>query len=83
MQSRQEIFFEIETVLKKISNNDIKIDLSTLLLGDNYLIDSLTIIELITWSNDYYKINVLDDDLNLDSMKTVGSFVNKIYDMQK
>lgn len=83
MQSRQEIFLEIETVLKKISSNEIKIDLSTQLLGDNNLIDSLTIIELITWSNENYTINVLDDDLNLDCMKTIGSFVNKIYDLQK
>ncbi len=83
MKTKHEILCDVDKVIRKITSKEVVLDLSTPLLGKSNLIDSLTIIELITWSNDYYKINVMEDDIKLEGLKTIGSFVDKIYDLQK
>lgn len=81
MKTKQRIYSEVEAVLKKITNQDIEMDASTALLGSNNLIDSLTILDLLAWSNDFYRINVIEDDIHLECLKTIGFFVDQIYEL--
>lgn len=81
--TKQEILDDVQNILKLIINKEVNLDISTPLLGANNLIDSLTVMELIAWCNDFYKINVLEEDISLECLKTVGSFVDRIYQLKE
>lgn len=83
MKSKYEIFNELKVILQKIVDQEIEIDLSTKLIASENLIDSITVMELITWSNDYYKIDLIEDDLYFSCLETVGTLVDKIYMLQE
>ena len=49
---------------------------STPLLGDGLALDSLSGLELLTAVQDEFGVNIAAEDLNLDSLQTIGTLVD-------
>ncbi len=82
--SKEEIFLDICSKLREIKNGD-KIDFShsTPLLGEGGVIGSLSVITLVDWCFDKYKVDLIDDDLSLNYLETIGDLTEYIYNQSK
>lgn len=83
MKTKEEIFTEVSNILQVIKNQQLQIDRTTKLISNEHFIDSLNIMELITWVNGNYKIDVIEEDLQLSCLETVGTLVDMIYTLQE
>lgn len=82
--SREDIFLEICSKLSEIKSGD-KIDFSysTPLLAEGGIIGSLSVITLVDWCYDKYKVDLIDDDLSLNYLETIGDLTEYIYNQSK
>ncbi len=82
--SKEEIFLDICSKLREIKNGD-KIDFSysTPLLAEGGVIGSLSVITLVDWCFDKYKVDLIDDDLSLNYLETIGDLTEYIYNQSK
>jgi acyl carrier protein len=74
-------FDKILEIVCEYMKNDLKIsaDKTTVLLGKNALLTSLSVLQLVAWCEEKFDIkNLLEDDLMLESVKSVTSLVNRI-----
>lgn len=80
MLEQDAIFENVEKMLNQILDHDqsIKLQKDTCLLGKDHLVNSITAIKLVTLCNEYYGIDLLEDDLFLECLDNVEKLVTKI-----
>lgn len=80
---RESILREVESILKILIDDEIEYNMETKLLGESHILDSVTAIQLVAWGDEYYGINVLEGDMELKCLQTVGEYVERVYSMIK
>ncbi len=75
---------EICRKLSEITSGDkINFSYSTPLLAEGGVLGSLSIINLVDWCFDKYKVDLIDGDLSLKYLETIGELTEYIYNQLK
>lgn len=79
---KDEIFISVNKILNQLLNYDEEheFDMKTRLLG-NEQIDSLLVVKLLTWCEEFFEINLITEDWFLDYLATLENLVMKIYEL--
>jgi acyl carrier protein len=83
-EKEQEIITKIAAALKLLlpKLETVSITEETVLAGEQGIIDSITALGVVAWVDAAYQIDVLDGDLNMNCMATVGSLARRIQEFQ-
>lgn len=75
-----EILKQICYKINEIQEGDSNVSKDTILLGDNGMLGSLSVIVLVEWCFQTYNVDLIDNDINLSHLETVETLVNYIFD---
>jgi acyl carrier protein len=82
-EKKQEILENLASAIQMLMPKQKVTNLSmeTVLAGEGGILDSITILGLVAWVDDTYHTDVLDGDLDMESLATIGSLAERIMDL--
>lgn len=77
-QEEQQLLIQIQELMRKVLICDQEFGEESPILGAGGMMDSVTAFQFITEAEERFGVDIMEDDVNLDSLETVGTLARYI-----
>ena len=73
------VYSQLCNKIKELKKDNSELSSNSVLLGNGGILDSLLIIQIVQWCKDVFNVDLIDDDINLKYLDTIGTLTDYLY----